>query len=145
MFSQYSYPIICAKNLAQSVNFYEDFFDFVVALEMPGYVVMKREGFRDSHLAIIDKDHEQIPQAYRRPVQGMILSMPVTDARASYMAAYWEGLDLVSEPSESCCGRLHFMIEDPNGILIDVSQNVQMHGFIKQDGSEEKVFVSDCV
>jgi uncharacterized glyoxalase superfamily protein PhnB len=145
MFSQHSYPIICANDLSQTVNFYEDFFDFVVALEIPGYAVMKREGFKDAHIAIIDKDHKEIPEAYRRPVQGMILSMPVPDVRASYMAAYWEGLDIVSEPVETCWGRLHFMVEDPNGILIDVSQNVPAQGFVKQDGSEERVFLTDCV
>ena len=142
MFSQYSYPIICAENFAQTVNFYEDHFNYVSVLEMEGFVIMKREGYKEMHLSIIDKNHEQIPAAYRKAAQGMILSMPVADVRKAYQELYWDGLELLDEPKDAPCGRLHFMVEDPNGILIDVSENIPMPVFGSADETRERSYAS---
>ncbi len=145
MFSQFSYPIICAENFAQTVNFYEDHFNYVSVLEVKGFAILKREGYKDMHLSIIDKNHEQIPEAYRKRAQGMILSMPVNDVDKAYEELYWEGLEMLGEPAEAVCGRMHFMVEDPNGILIDVTKNIPIPAFVKADGTLERSYISDAV
>ena len=124
MLANFSYPIICTDKYVQTVNFYEDHLGYVVAMETKGFVVLKREEFDNMFLAIADKDHASIPEEYRNTTSGMILAYPVADVRASYQDLYWEGLTLVNEPAETICGRLHFMLEDPNGILVDVSENI---------------------
>jgi hypothetical protein len=145
MLSHFSYPIICTDKFVQTVNFYEDFLGYVPAIEMKGYVVLKREEFENMYIAVIDVKHRAIPEAYRRPVQGMILSYPVVDVKQAYQDFYWEGLNILHDPLEASCGRFHFMMEDPNGILIDVSENIPLKAYEREDGTCEPVFVSDCV
>lgn len=124
MLSNFSYPILCTDKYAQTVNFYEDYLGYVVTMESNGFVVMRREEFDNMYLAVIDLNHGAIPDEYRKSASGMILSYPVADVRTAYQNLYWEGLTLVNEPSETYCGRLHFMVVDPNGILVDVSENI---------------------
>lgn len=52
---------------------------------------------------------------------------------ASHQEAYWEGLEVVCEPRDALCGRKHFFIEDPNGILVDVAENVPLSELMNDD------------
>lgn len=141
MFSEFSYPIICTKNFVKTVNFYEDYFDFEIAMEMDTFTILKRKSMKDTYLAIIDSAHETIPVQYRQPTKNMILSFPVPDVEAMYKAIYLEGLDIVSEPHDAICGRKHFFVEDPNGILVDVAQNIPLESLMKKEEMEEAFIV----
>lgn len=140
MFSEFSYPIICAKDFVKTVNFYEDYFDFEVALEMDSFTILKRKDMKDMYLAVIDSTHETIPVQYRQPTKGMILNFPVSDVEEMYETIYLEGLNIISEPSDAPCGRKHFFVEGPNGSLINVAQNIPLEDLIKKEKMEE-VFV----
>ena len=140
MFSRSPYPIICAENFAQTVNFYEDHFDFKVTCEMDGFVLMKSSQAAELYVAVIDKNHGHIPERYRKTVQGMILSFPVENLQTSYDHAYWEGLTIISEPETSECGHRHFMVEDPNGILIDVTEFMPVDAGILMDTEGEYAY-----
>lgn len=142
MFSQFYYPIICAKNYAKTVNFYEDHFDFRPEFEKPGFTVMRHIENETMFLAIIDTQHEAIPDQYKKPISGMILNYPVKDIRASYQQYYWEGLNIVTEPELASCEKEHFFVEDPNGILIDVCEPVEMGIKIGDNNTLENVCVS---
>ena len=126
MLSQFSYPIICSEKYIKTVNFYEDHFEFVPEFEEANFVILKRKDRDDIYLAIIDTNHKGIPDRYRKSVSGMILNYPVKDTRAAYQQYYWEGLNIVSEPEVSSCARKHFFVEDPNGILIDIAEDVEI-------------------
>ncbi|MFP4314377.1 MAG: VOC family protein, partial [Alphaproteobacteria bacterium] len=119
------YPIICTENYAKTVNFYEDHFDFSAAFEMNGFTVLQHKTNKTMYLAILDRNHNSIPEQYKKPVSGMILNFPVKDVRITYQQLYWEGLNIITEPEVTPCARKHFFVEDPNGILIDVTQDVQ--------------------
>ena len=135
MLSHFSYPIVCTEKFVQTVAFYEDYFGYSPAFEMEGFVILKREDWDEMYLAVIDSTHEAIPEQYQRAVSGMILNMPVKDVGAAYQELYWEGLNIVSEPEAVLCGRKHFFVEDPNGILIDIAENVAIETVI--DNSEQ--------
>jgi len=130
MLSQFSYPIVCSDCFKKSVAFYEDHFDFVSAFEMDGFVILKREGWENVYLAIIDSEHDALPEHYKRPTQGLILNYPVENVIAFYDDAYHEGLNLISEPKDTLCGRKHFFIEDPSGLLIDVAENIDLSALV---------------
>ena len=140
MLSQFSYPIICTENFKQTVAFYEDHFDFVSAFELDGFVILQRQNWPDMYLAIIDSHNKAIPEAYQRPTSGMILNFPVDDAKSTYDRLYWEGLNLVTEPQNALCGRKHFFVEDPSGILIDVAENIDLASVMDQE-TMEKLFL----
>ena len=126
MLSKFSYPIICSEKFEETVAFYEDHFGYVPAFELPGFVILKRGDYEDMYLAIMDCMHEAIPEQYRKPTTGVILSYPVTDTKAAYQEMYWEGLKILSEPEDTVCGRRHYFVEDPNGILIDVAEDIDI-------------------
>lgn len=51
MLSQFMYPIICSEKFSQTVAFYEDHFDYHVAMEMEGFVIMQRADWNDPQYA----------------------------------------------------------------------------------------------
>ena len=136
MLSQFSYPIISTEKFVQTVAFYEDHFGYVSAFEMEGFVILRRQDWPDMYLSVIDSTHDAIPAEYQRPVAGMILNMPVEDVMSAHQEAYWEGLNVVSEPKPALCGRKHFFIEDPNGVLVDVAENVDLKTLMSTDDFE---------
>jgi catechol 2,3-dioxygenase-like lactoylglutathione lyase family enzyme len=145
MLSEFSYPIICTKKFKQTVNFYEDYFNYAPELEMPCFVVLKRQDWDNCYLAVIDANHHAIPEPYRRPVSGMLLNYPVKDVEKAYDRFYLEGLNVVSEPITSLCSKKHFFIEDPNGILIDIGENVKpLYDRTDLKQIEEKSFEEFC-
>lgn len=125
MLSQFSYPIICTDKYVQTVNFYEDHFDFAPEFELKDFVILKRKDYEDCYIAIISSDNQILPEKYMKTVSGMILNYPTKDVRATYQQMYWEGLNIISEPVETPCLRKHFFVEDPNGILIDVATDIK--------------------
>lgn len=137
MFSEYSYPMICAKNFTKTVNFYEDYFEFEPTFEMAGFTVLKRRGQSNMYLAIIDAQHDVIPKKYRTSTKGLILNFPVDDSKTAYERLYLEGLTMISEPSDALCGRKHFFVEDPNGVLIDVAENIPLEKLIHGEKMED--------
>lgn len=142
MFSQFSYPIICTEKYAETVGFYEDHFEYSLAMEMNGFAILKRANWPDMFLAVMDSTHPAIPEHYRRPVHGMILNMPVASVDNAHQEAYWEGLKIVSEPAPALCGRKHFFIEDPNGLLIDVAENLPLESVMGADEFEALCMVA---
>ena len=142
MLSQFSYPMICSENFEQTVAFYEDHFDFLPALEMEGFAILSREEWTNMYLAVIDAKHPIIPEKYRKPVAGVILNFPVKDVKAMYERLYDDGLELMSEPKDVKCGRKHFFVEDPNGILIDVAEEIDMSDVMSPEELKDLCFVA---
>ncbi len=134
MLTQFSYPIICTDKVGETASYYEDHFDFVPAFEiMHGFVILQREGWDNAYLAILSVDSDEIPEEYRKPTSGMILNYPVENVEKTYDDLYLEGLDIVTETKISICGRKHFFVKDPNGILIDVAANVPLEQAMAED------------
>jgi uncharacterized glyoxalase superfamily protein PhnB len=72
-------------------------------------------------LAILDSNHETIPEAFRTGVKGLILNFEVDDVDAEYERLIRTNklplhLDIRSEDF----GQRHFITSDPSGVLIDV-------------------------
>lgn len=126
MFSKFSYPIICSDKFEETVAFYEDYLGYEPAFELQGFVILTRSDCDNVYLAIMNSEHGAIPKQYRKPTSGMILSYPVSDVKASYQEMYWEGLQILSEPEDAVCGRKHFFVEDPNGILVNIAEDIDV-------------------
>jgi catechol 2,3-dioxygenase-like lactoylglutathione lyase family enzyme len=118
------YPVVCTERLAESHAFYAEWFAFETTFESDWYVSLRRPG-RAGHppyeLALLDHTHPTIPDRYRRPVTGLVLNFEVSDVDAEWRRLVDEGglpaeLELRSEPF----GQRHFIVADPNGVLIDV-------------------------
>lgn len=112
------YPVICTPRLRESHEFYTRWFGFETTFETDWYVSLRR----GSHeLALLDHTHPTLSAGFRRPAQGLLLNFEVTDVDAEWERLVVRGglrpeLELRSEGF----GQRHFIVADPNGVLIDV-------------------------
>ena len=115
------YPVILTDNLATSRDFYTHHFDFELTFAVDWYVSLRREGTPPYELALLQYDHETIPQAMRKSVQGVILNFEVEEVDAEYERLVTNGgLEALLPIRSEEFGQRHFIISDPNGVMIDV-------------------------
>ncbi|ACZ87406.1 VOC family protein [Streptosporangium roseum] len=115
------YPVVCTQRIAETRDFYTGLFGFETTFESDWYVSLRRPEAPHYELAILDHTHETIPEGHRVPVQGLILNFEVADVDAEHdrlvlQAGLEPRLTLRSEDF----GQRHFIVADPNGVLIDV-------------------------
>ncbi len=79
------YPLLCVSNLAAARDFYVRHFGFEVAFDADWYVSLKRG---PHELAFIRPDHGSIPEGWRKPAAGVLLTVEVEDAPRS-TGAWW--------------------------------------------------------
>jgi catechol 2,3-dioxygenase-like lactoylglutathione lyase family enzyme len=116
------YPVILTEKVERSAKFYTTYFGFETVYESNWYVSLKLvSGDHSYELAILDKSHSTIPQAFRTMVRGLILNFEVDDVDAEYNRLIKEeNLPLEQDIRDEDFGQRHFITSDPNGILIDI-------------------------
>ncbi|MBB5850604.1 VOC family protein [Amycolatopsis umgeniensis] len=120
------YPVLMTEKIAETRDFYRDHFGFELTFEADWYVSLKRGEWE---LAILAPGHGTIPGGAGKPVQGLLLNFEVEDVDAEHRrlveeAGLPEALSLRSEEF----GQRHFIVADPNGVLIDVIQEIPPTG-----------------
>ena len=125
------YPVLMSTNVAQASEFYVRHLGFEVVFEADWYVSLKRDQWE---LAILAHDHATIPADFRSPVNGLLLNFEVEDVDAEYTrlvtdAGLSERLSIRSEDF----GQRHFIIEAPDGVLIDVITPIPLSGEFAED------------
>jgi uncharacterized glyoxalase superfamily protein PhnB len=119
------HPTIVSEKFIPTVNFYEDYFGFIVTLEQDGFTLLQKEASPGDRIAIFDKTHQCV-EGRVKPVQGLILNIAVDDVKEKYDALYMEGLEIYKEYGLDIHGRKHFVVYDPNGVLINVHEAVEV-------------------
>ncbi|MEI5102661.1 VOC family protein [Streptomyces sp. PmtG] len=115
------YPVIATDRLAESHTFYTRLLGFETTFTSDWYVSLKRPGDSPYELALLDHTHPTLPEGYRVPARGLLLNFEVPDVDAEWERLVTRGglrseLALRSEDF----GQRHFIVADPNGVLIDV-------------------------
>ncbi|MFI6943688.1 VOC family protein [Streptomyces sp. NPDC050418] len=117
------YPVICtdAARLKESRTFYTELLGFEITFEADWYISLRRPGDPPYELALLDHTHPTLPEAYRRPVQGLLLNLEVPDVDAQWHRLVHEsGLHPELPLRDEDFGQRHFIVADPSGVLIDV-------------------------
>ncbi|MEV0582905.1 VOC family protein [Nonomuraea sp. NPDC050310] len=115
------YPVICSSRVQEAREFYVKHFGFEVTFEADWYVSLRRGGAQPYELALLDHSHPTLPEAYRQPVRGLLLNFEVEDVDAEYQRLVVEGgLTAELELRSEAFGQRHFIVADPDGVLIDV-------------------------
>jgi catechol 2,3-dioxygenase-like lactoylglutathione lyase family enzyme len=115
------YPVLMSGDVAATADWYRRQLGFETTFEADWYVSLRSPGSRPFELALIAHDHPTLPSAYRRPVQGLLVNIEVDDVDAEWKRVVVDGgvtpeLELRDEPF----GQRHFIVADPNGVLVDV-------------------------
>lgn len=114
------YPVIMTPDVGGSAAFYVEHFGFEPRFTTDWYVHLQ---FRDEpsvNLAILDGQHQTIPDQGRGTASGLLLNFEVEDPDALHDQLRDAGLPILLSLRDEAFGQRHFITADPNGVLIDV-------------------------
>lgn len=115
------YPVLCTNDVAGTARFYIEHFGFDVTFQSDWYVSLRLPEPTPFELAVVDAQHSTVPKPFRRPVQGLILNFEVEDADAVHeRLVVQEKLPVHLGLRDEVFGQRHYIISDPNGVLVDV-------------------------
>ncbi|QDZ11509.1 VOC family protein [Devosia ginsengisoli] len=114
------YPLIQVGDVEATARFYETTLGFTRIFSSDWYVQLRAASEHPFEIALIDQDHDSIPEPARGPSRNVILSFYVEDAAAEY-ARLSDGALAIAQPlRDEVFGQRHFIAADPNGILLDI-------------------------
>src|SRR3990167_11272117 len=120
------YPVLMTDRVAETARFHETHFRFTRQFDSDWYVHLQSTEDASVNLAILDRDHATIPEAARgQQASGLLLNFEVADVDAEYQRAVAQGLTLLLALRDEDFGQRHFIVQDPNGVMIDVIQPIQ--------------------
>ena len=122
------YPVIGTDKIAASREFYTRYFGFAVSFEADWYISLKSKHNPQFELALLDYRHASVPQACRHPARGVLINIEVAEVDSVYEKLKQAGLTMLLELRSEEWGQRHFITQDPNGLLIDVIQNIEPEG-----------------
>ena len=118
------FPVITTEKITESRDFYVDHLGFSLVFEQDWYVHLSNGDFQ---LAIMLPDHPSQPPLFQGayPGKGLILSFETDDAAAAYEQFKAKGLDLKLDLRREDWGEIHFALEDPSGVAVNITQMVE--------------------
>jgi len=114
------YPVIMTDDVAATAAFYARHFRFERLFETDWYVHLQSTEDAAVNIAILDGGHDTIPEAARGRVSGLLLNFEVADVDAEFARLSEAGLPILLPLRDEAFGQRHFIVSDPNGVLIDV-------------------------
>ncbi|MEO0382936.1 MAG: VOC family protein [Pseudomonadota bacterium] len=114
------YPVVQTFDVAGTVAFYVENFSFKPTFESDWYYHLQSSEDERVNIAVLHADHETIPEEGRGATGGLILNFEVDDPDRVYERAQKAGLPILKTLRDEPFGQRHFIIKDPNGVLIDV-------------------------
>jgi len=114
---------ICSDKLAESRDFYTKLFDFNVDYDSDWFVHLISKD-KQHELGIISRNSEIVPDGFQNNPQGFYVTFVVENADDVFEIAKREGLEVLSEPSDTFYGQRRLLLKDPNGTLVDVSSPI---------------------
>ncbi|QDY80557.1 VOC family protein [Streptomyces qinzhouensis] len=135
------YPVIGTRSITAARDFYTGRLGFEITFEADWYVSLRRPDAPHYELALLDPAHPTVPAGHRTPITGgLLLNFEVEDVDAEHRRLVGEdGLtELLSLRTEDF-GQRHFIVEGPDGVLIDVITVVPPTGAYADQYTEGQV------
>ncbi|MGD1933088.1 MAG: VOC family protein [Candidatus Phaeomarinobacter sp.] len=117
------YPVIATRVVSQLAAFYRDAFKLHTAFEADWYVHLTAgdgTGAGSGNLAIIVEGHETMPKGHRSVAAPRLMNFETDDVDALYDAMTARGAPILLELRDEDFGQRHFIMQDPDGNLVDV-------------------------
>lgn len=116
------YPVLMSQDVAAAASFYRDALGFETTYDSDWYISLR---LGDSELALLAHDHATVPEQYRALPQGVIVNLEVDDVDAVYADLTSSGENTLLLPlQDEDFGQRHFIINAPDGVLLDVIQPI---------------------
>lgn len=119
-------PNLSSEAFAASRDFYVAMFDLVVSVEHDDwYLQLMPESDTRLNIGFVKPDHELFAgRAAPSGTYGVVLTIHVDDVEEAYARAKSLGAEIAAEIRNEDCGQRHFLVVDPNGLLLNVMSTV---------------------
>ena len=119
------FNVLCT-NLADSVSFYRQLLDLDTVYESDWYVVLSPKGEPAVEIGLIDQVSQFTPRRAWGMHEGTYLTFVVADVYETMERARSLGAEVVAEPVALDYGQTRGLIQDPNGMVIDISTPTEL-------------------
>jgi predicted enzyme related to lactoylglutathione lyase len=120
-------PNIASDRFEETRDFYSDLFDLVVSVEHDGwYLQLMPSGSPSLNLGFLKPGHEFFGG---RPSPAgsysMVLTIHVDEVDEAYARAKRRGAGILQEIRDEEYGQRHFLVVDPNGLILNVMSSLR--------------------
>jgi uncharacterized glyoxalase superfamily protein PhnB len=120
-----SFPVFIVEDIAAALKYYQENFDFSPVFEADWYIhLVSSHGVQ---LGFLAPNHPTQPEKLHHchKGEGSIFTFEVNDVDSAFEEVKTNNLNLVQALKTEDWGQRHFILEDPNKVMIDVVQNTE--------------------
>lgn len=114
------YPVLQSGDVSATAAWFKRHFGFAPMFETDWYVHLQMPDDPAVNLAILDGQHPTIPAQGRGRSSGLLLNFEVEDVDAEHARLLAEGLIPILPLRSEDFGQRHFILQGPEGVLIDI-------------------------
>lgn len=114
------YPVLLVDDVEATTAFYQTHFGFRSLFTSDWYVHLQQSDRPNINLAFVSRTHETVPEESRKPAAGLLISFEVEDPDEVYDRLCAAGVPVLRTLRDEDFGQRHFIVADPNGVMIDV-------------------------
>lgn len=112
---------IFSDDLASSRDWFVDRLGYRAGFDSDWFVNLQAADNAAVEIAIMDRSHELVPDQFRQAASGGMLTIVVDDVDSVHQAMKARGDHVIEPPRDLFYGQRRMLVQDPNGVLIDVS------------------------
>lgn len=112
---------MASDNFDASRDFYRDIFEMAVSVDESWYLQMAAPDRRSVNIGFLQPGHELFSgRGPGRGAPGMVVSIQVDDVDEAYARARARQAEIPLEIRDADFGQRHFLVVDPNGLVLNV-------------------------
>ena len=119
------YGVFISNKLTETKNFYVKTFDMEVAFESTIFMILTTKGEKHFTVGFMPENHPFVkPRLKMYNGSGAYLTIQVADVAKLYHELKQKKIQFAYELKKEDWGQIRFALLDPNGIWVDVVQNI---------------------
>ncbi len=112
---------IFSDDLPASRDWYVDRLGYATGFDSDWFVSLQAPENAAVEIAIMERNSDLVPDAFRKTVGGGMLTIVVDDVDRVYVAMNTASDRIIEPPRDLFYGQRRMLVQDLNGILVDVS------------------------
>jgi catechol 2,3-dioxygenase-like lactoylglutathione lyase family enzyme len=120
-----AYPVFITRQLQGTKKFYQQWLGYQIIFESTWFILLTSPGENPTLIAFMDEEHPSTPPSPKVfKGDGAFYTLDVRDASGLYNAMKKAGATFAYHLKDEPWGQRRFAITDPNGIWIDVVEQI---------------------
>ncbi len=119
------YPVLMTDDVMGTSKFYQKHLRFKPLFETDWYVHLQSSEDETVNIGIVQGDHPTVPEKGQGKSASLLINFEVDDVDAEYEKAQANGIPIVLSLRDEDFGQRHFIMQDPNGVLLDIIKPIR--------------------